>query len=555
MDSIWTERLLSYAHYAYNEIETQSTPVLIALSAATLFVGIKINAYFKHQKFVRTFGEPDQQFAFGPLSIPGLLFRSGLKMTWIQKETLYKDSGKELIIVEPTFWGEPVLYSNSVEVLRQVAGGATHSAWYKPRWSVRATLYWGNNLFAVNEAEWKKHRKIVQPAFNAQTYQLVWHETNRLFNQMIQVDKWPTTPGQTIAFSDSHHVAQKLALYIILSCGFGMPMEWDQETDAHKTKISLTDAVETQRNSLVFLSVAPKWILNLPFKRLEHIRDTVTTLQDWFNQRIAEKKAMFGNTRQEGVDTATLKKDVFSLIAWASQEGGKSLLQDNEIIGNSWVMVFAGHETTAAAIAATLCLLAAHEEEQVTVHEEIDKIVQEAVQEEGDIPFEAYNSLTKTRAVFLESLRLFPAADRLTRATKEDTILRVPVLDGQSGTVKGEKEVTVPKGTVLIADMVGIQRNPRYYPEPERFRPSRWYNAEFDDAFTQFSVGPRKCIGQKFALVESVCFLANILRHYEVLPLLNDGEDLERWKTRVLGNVQRRLTLRLNESPLIFKRR
>jgi hypothetical protein len=99
------------------------------------------------------------------------------------------------------------------------------------------------------------------------SYQNVWQETNRLFNQMIQIDNWPALSGQTISFQDSHHMAQKLALYIILSCGFGMPMEWNQEADTTKHKITLTEAVETQRNSLIFLSLAPKWIQNLPTKR------------------------------------------------------------------------------------------------------------------------------------------------------------------------------------------------------------------------------------------------------------------------------------------------
>jgi hypothetical protein len=80
---------------------------------------------------------------------------SGLKKTWIDKDTctflltqwvvachklslvsVYKNTGKEVITVESTVWGGPVLYSNSVEVLRQVAGGGNPSAWYKPRWYV-----------------------------------------------------------------------------------------------------------------------------------------------------------------------------------------------------------------------------------------------------------------------------------------------------------------------------------------------------------------------------------------------------------------------------------
>lgn len=66
--------------------------------------------------------------------------------------------------------------------------------------------------------------------------------------------------------------------------------------------------------------------------------------------------------------------------------------------------------------------------------------------------------------------------------------------------------------------------------------------------------GPRACIGRKFALVESICFLALLLREWRVEPLLKDGETTEQWQKRVL-DVNVRLILEIKDTPVRFVRR
>jgi cytochrome P450 len=66
------------------------------------------------------------------------------------------------------------------------------------------------------------------------------------------------------------------------------------------------------------------------------------------------------------------------------------------------------------------------------------------------------------------------------------------------------------------------------------YKPSRWYDATSDDAYTAFSIGPRTCIGRKFSLTEGVCWIAHIMKNFMVEPLLSDGEDLDGWKRRNL---------------------
>jgi len=96
--------------------------------------------------------------------------------------------------------------------------------------------------------------------------------------------------------------------------------------------------------------------------------------------------------------------------------------------------------------------------------------------------------------------------------------------------------------------------NPRYFDEPEKYKPSRWYGISNDESFSAFNIGPRACVGRKFATTESVCFLTLLLRDFKVEPLLRVGETKEEWRDRVL-EAKIALTLGVVDVPVRFVRR
>jgi cytochrome P450 len=125
--------------------------------------------------------------------------------------------------------------------------------------------------------------------------------------------------------------------------------------------------------------------------------------------------------------------------------------------------------------------------------------------------------------------------------------------------------------------------NPRYFDNPEEYRPSRWYGVSNEsEAFTAFSIGqstpnsfpssnthsidrvangavgrfigPRTCIGRKFATTEAVCFLTMLLREYRVRPTLQGKETREAWRERVV-DAKVLLTLGIKDVPVTFVRR
>jgi len=115
----------------------------------------------------------------------------------------------------------------------------------------------------------------------------------------------------------------------------------------------------------------------------------------------------------------------------------------------------------------------------------------------------------------------------ITRDITETAVLKTDEEDGRG------RQVILEPGTRFCVDLVGLHYNQKYFPDPEEFRPSRWYGAAESD-MTTFSLGPRACIGRRFALTKSVAFLSNLLRDWRLHVVLNPGETRDQWCARVM---------------------
>ncbi|CAG8734183.1 15843_t:CDS:2, partial [Acaulospora colombiana] len=83
-------------------------------------------------KFMRMYGSPDYRPAFNPLTVLGMAYGLGLHFNWEQRSTLYPKNGREYIVMKPWAWGDPILYSSSVEILKQTGGSGNVGSWQKP---------------------------------------------------------------------------------------------------------------------------------------------------------------------------------------------------------------------------------------------------------------------------------------------------------------------------------------------------------------------------------------------------------------------------------------
>jgi len=85
-----------------------------------------------------------------------------------------------------------------------------------------------------------------------------------------------------------------------------------------------------------------------------------------------------------------------------------------------------------------------------------------------------------------------------------------------------EKSLIIEKGQKIIIPMYNIHNDPKYYPNPKMFDPERFSieqtSKRMNGTFLPYGDGPRMCLGRRFAELEMILVLSNVLSKYEVLP-------------------------------------
>jgi cytochrome P450 len=204
---------------------------------------------------------------------------------------------------------------------------------------------------------------------------------------------------------------------------------------------------------------------------------------------IAERRASRGD-----------RGDLLSMLLLAQDEDDGSVMTDQQVRDEAMTIFLAGHETTANALTWTWYLLSQSPDVETRVHEEVDRALGGRLPTIADIA-----SLPLVEKVVTESMRLYPPAWMIGRRAIE----AYPIGD-----------YIAPARAILVMSPYIMQRDARFYDEPERFNPDRW-TPEFKAALPRFAYfpfggGPRQCIGESFAWMELVLLVATIAQQWRL---------------------------------------
>ncbi|XP_035491934.2 cytochrome P450 3A40-like isoform X2 [Scophthalmus maximus] len=181
------------------------------------------------------------------------------------------------------------------------------------------------------------------------------------------------------------------------------------------------------------------------------------------------------------------------------EEKQKEGLNEHEIISQISILLMAGYETTASALMFLAYNMARNPEIMKRLQKEIDS----TFPNKGSVQYEALMQMEYLDAVVNESLRLYPPIARIDRVAKE--------------TIK-IKDITILKDMVVLVPVYALHHDPELWPEPEEFKPER-FSKENKQSITPytylpFGVGPRNCLGMRFALVILKLGLVEVLQNY-----------------------------------------
>ncbi len=373
--------------------------------------------------------------------------------------------------------GQPIVLVSDPALIRDVLVTDAR-LFHKGRGLEGAKLLLGEGLLTSEGEFHRRQRRLAQPAFHRARVN-AYGETMAAYARR-RTDGWRD--------GDAFDLAPEMAAYTLAVVGKTL-FDADIEGEAQDIGAALSAAL-----AAFHFTVLPfgELLLKLPLpaaRRFIRGRDRL----DATIYRLIEARRQSGEDRGDLLSMLLLSQD---------NEGDGGMMTDRQLRDEAMTILLAGHETTANALVWAFYLLSQHPEVERRLHDELDAL--------GDAPLGAADvaRLPYTRAVLAETMRLYPPAWIVGRRVMQEYQLGPHTL--------------APRTIVLMSQWV-MHRDPRWWPEAERFTPERWltggsahHEARPKFSYFPFGAGPRICIGEQFAWMEGILAIATIARRWRL---------------------------------------
>lgn len=339
----------------------------------------------------------------------------------------------------------------------------------------------GDSIFVSSGPTWRRQRAMIDPAFS--------HiQLSRAFAAMrAAVDDYETELAAHAAAGTPFSIdlaMSHLTADIICRTVFSTSL-------ASTIAKEVFDAFTVFERSVAHISLKAL-IFDPPFKHYEQ------------SAPVAEACALIRHHLGELVDShiedATGRYHDIASACVAARDGQTGCgFNRKELIDQLGVLFLAGHETTASTLTWLFFILSIHPETVARIRAEVDAVVGT-----GEVTFEHVRELRFVRAVFRETLRLYPPITFIPRVALENTEI------GRFRVKRGAMIMISPWTTHRN---FSFWRNPNHF-DPDRFMPER--EGELTPGtFLPFGMGPRTCIGVGFAHQEACLIVARLVRMFD----------------------------------------
>nr|XP_012223674.1 PREDICTED: cytochrome P450 9e2-like [Linepithema humile] len=356
----------------------------------------------------------------------------------------------------------------------------------------------GKNLFSLRGEKWRDVRTLLSPAFTSS-------KMKAMFKLMSDcganfADFLVSLPSDK-SITEMKDCFTRYTNDVIATCAFGISVDsmrnHDNEFYVFGKEATTFGVLRTIKFYL---------IRSLPFTikmfRIKLIDDHIV---EFF-------KNLVRSTIQTRDEQNIVRPDMLQLMmeSRGKRGPGKELTID-DMTAQAFIFFFGGFETVS-----TLMCFAAHEiavnpSVQAKLHDEIDQVLKTT---NGDLTYESVNGMQYLDAVINEALRLWPVQVFVDRLCVQDFELP-PALPG-------DKSFVVKKGRSIWFPVYGLHRDPKYFERPNEFDPNRFLDENKKNmnlaAYIPFGIGPRMCIGNRFALLETKVLIFHLLARCELKP-------------------------------------
>jgi cytochrome P450 len=333
----------------------------------------------------------------------------------------------------------------------------------------------GEGLLISEGDFWRRQRRLAQPAF--QRHRINEYAATMLESAEVHSRKWKDSEERDIA-----HEMMALTLEIAVRTLFGTTLPGEARQVALSLEFLMRYSLRRARSPF---KLPEKW----PTPSNRRAEREIQFL-DSLVYRIIDERKKLGNANEHN--------DLLSLLMASMDEDG-SQMTPKQLRDEIMTLFMAGHETTALTLSWAWYLLSKNPAAETRLHEELRDVLAGRLPTIADL-----GRLPYLRGVVNEVLRLYPPAYILAR-----TSIAPCTIGGYD----------LPAGSTIILSQWVTHHDPRFFADADAFLPERWLDGLEDrlpaGAYFPFGDGPRRCIGQNFALMEVVLVMATIAQKFQ----------------------------------------
>lgn len=357
---------------------------------------------------------------------------------------------------------------------------------------------YGKNVFSLKGDRWKKMRNTLSPAYTAAKMKLMFELVEKCARDFVQYFIDHSNEAKSIELSDAF---TRYCNDVIATAAFGISVNSlkDRENEFYKRGKKSFNLGSSKR----FIKI----IAFRLFPKLMHLLG-ITFLakkSDRFFKKIITETVI---TRDE---KNIIRPDMIHLLMEARNKDDNDLSMD-DIIAQGFLFFLAGFDSSSGLMKFMAHELAMNPEIQDRLRIEVDSLLKE--NENIDDFYGRLSELKYMDMVLSETLRKYPPNPLLDRLCVKEYNFPKATADSKEYTVKPKNAIWIP--------IYGLHHDPKYFPNPEKFDPERFSDENKDKihpyAYLPFGLGPRKCIGNRFALMETKLIFVFILLNFTLEP-------------------------------------
>lgn len=336
----------------------------------------------------------------------------------------------------------------------------------------------GNGLVTSEGDDWRRNRRLAQPAFYKTQLEGLYHSMVEVTTQYCEELTEKIKQEEEV---DITKEMMAVTAEVVLRALFN--------TTNPATSSEIHRIVGEAQLYIVKRTVYP---FLLPWMHLSGQHRKFVKDMKWFDEHLY---ALIEERRKD----KTPSNDLLSMLIHSRYEDTGEPMADQQLRDEAITLFAAGHETSSNGLSWIFYLLSQHPEILDRLREEVDGVLGDRMPS-----FQDLRKLSYTMQVIQEGMRLYPPAFAVGREPLEDD------------EILGEK---IPKGSVVFVSICGIHRDPKYWERPDDFFPAH-FSPENEKkrprmAYMPFGAGPRMCIGNHFALMEMQLLLAVLVRRFK----------------------------------------